>query len=275
MPKSGYRERLNTWLERPVVQWTITFLIVVNGVILGLQASGSRAEYFGESLNVLDQLILAVFVLEILLKLIAQGRDFFRNRWNLFDFFVVAIALVPASGPFAVLRVLRVLRILRIISVVPRLRFIVEALLHAIPGIASIGILILIIFYVFAVVATGLYGESFPDWFGSLGRSMFTLFQIMTLESWSMGIVRPVMQVFPFAWIFFVLFILVATFTMLNLFIGVIVETMQTLHARSVESGDEPESNAEQIMHPILAKELHELRVEMQQIKNQLKDSLK
>ena len=149
------------------------------------------------------------------------------------------------------------------------------ALLHAIPGIASIGILILIIFYVFAVVATGLYGESFPDWFGSLGRSMFTLFQIMTLESWSMGIVRPVMQVFPFAWIFFVLFILVATFTMLNLFIGVIVETMQTLHARSVESGDEPESNAEQIMHPILAKELHELRVEMQEIKNRLKDSLK
>ena len=104
---------------------------------------------------------------------------------------------------------------------------------------------------------------------------MFTLFQIMTLESWSMGIVRPVMQVFPFAWIFFVLFILVATFTMLNLFIGVIVETMQTLHARSVESGDEPESNAEQIMHPILAKELHELRVELQEIKNRLKDSLK
>ena len=86
MPKSGYRERLNTWLERPVAQWTITFLIVVNGVILGIQASDSRAEYFGDGLNVLDQLILAVFVLEIILKLIAQGRAFFRNRWNLFDF---------------------------------------------------------------------------------------------------------------------------------------------------------------------------------------------
>ena len=85
MPKSGYRERLNSWLERPVAQWTITFLIVVNGVILGIQASDSRAEYFGDGLNVLDQLILAVFVLEIILKLIAQGRDFFRNRWNLFD----------------------------------------------------------------------------------------------------------------------------------------------------------------------------------------------
>ena len=261
MPKSGYRECLSTWLERPTVQWVITVLIIINGVILGIQASGSSAEYFGESLNVLDQLILAVFVLEILLKLIAQGRDFFRNRWNLFDFFVVAIALVSASGPFAVLRVLR------IISVVPRLRFVVEALLHAIPGIASIGILILIIFYVFAVVATGLYGGAFPDWFGSLGRSMFTLFQIMTLESWSMGIVRPVMQTFPYAWVFFVLFILVATFTMLNLFIGVIVETMQTMHARSPENGEQQGDRLGGTDNEALLEEIRALRTEVRALR--------
>lgn len=170
------------------------------------------------------------------------------------------------------LRVLRVLRVLRLISVVPRLRFVVEALLHAIPGIASIGILILILFYVFAVVATGLYGGEFPAWFGSLGRSMFTLFQIMTLESWSMGIVRPVMQAFPFAWIFFVLFILVATFTMLNLFIGVIVETMQTLHAGPADDqqrtgssvGDEPMSVADEIR--ALRKAVSELNDKLERI---------
>ena len=127
----------------------------------------------------------------------------------------------------------------------------------------------------FAVVATGLYGEPFPDWFGSLGRSMFTLFQIMTLESWSMGIVRPVMTVFPFAWIFFVLFILVATFTMLNLFIGVIVETMQTLHARSVERGEKPETDPGQTAPPILINELRALRAEMQEIKQRLQDPQK
>lgn len=271
MPSSQIRKELSIWLERAPVQRFIIALIVLNGAILGIQTSASLTAYFGPWLSFLDQSILAVFVLEIVLKLTASGRQFFRSYWNLFDFFVVAIALVPASGPFAVLRVLRVLRLLRLISVVPRLRFVVEALLHAIPGIASIGVLILIIFYVFAVVATGLYGAAFPDWFGSLGRSMFTLFQIMTLESWSMGVVRPVMQVFPFAWIFFVLFILVATFTMLNLFIGIIVETMQTLHAKSDEDEKSKKSPTEDDPASVID-ELRGLRKEIAQLNEKLEN---
>lgn len=271
MPSSQIRKELSIWLERAPVQRFIIALIVLNGAILGIQTSASLTAYFGPWLSFLDQSILAVFVLEIVLKLTASGRQFFRSYWNLFDFFVVAIALVPASGPFAVLRVLRVLRLLRLISVVPRLRFVVEALLHAIPGIASIGVLILIIFYVFAVVATGLYGAAFPDWFGSLGRSMFTLFQIMTLESWSMGVVRPVMQVFPFAWIFFVLFILVATFTMLNLFIGIIVETMQTLHAKSDEDEKSKKSATEEDPASVID-ELRGLREEIAQLNEKLEN---
>ena len=271
MPSSQIRKELNNWLERAPVQRFIIALIVLNGAILGIQTSASLTAYFGPWLSLFDQLILSVFVLEIVLKLTASGRQFFRSYWNLFDFFVVAIALVPASGPFAVLRVLRVLRLLRLISVVPRLRFVVEALLHAIPGIASIGVLILIIFYVFAVVATGLYGAAFPDWFGSLGRSMFTLFQIMTLESWSMGVVRPVMQVFPFAWIFFVLFILVATFTMLNLFIGIIVETMQTLHAKSDEDEKSKKSLIEDDPASVID-ELRGLREEIAQLNEKLEN---
>ena len=274
MPSSQIRKELSIWLERAPVQRFIIALIVLNGAILGIQTSAGLVEYFDPWLSLLDQLILAVFVLEIVLKLIASGREFFRSYWNLFDFFVVAIALIPASGPFAVLRVLRVLRLLRLISVVPRLRFVVETLLHAIPGIASIGVLILIIFYVFAVVATGLYGAAFPDWFGSLGRSMFTLFQIMTLESWSMGVVRPVMQVFPFAWIFFVLFILVATFTMLNLFIGIIVETMQTLHAKSDED-KQNQRKAEGDGPALVIDEIRGLREEIARLNDKLENRSK
>ena len=121
---------------------------------------------------------------------------------------------------------------------------------------------------------TGLYGAAFPDWFGSLGRSMFTLFQIMTLESWSMGVVRPVMQVFPFAWIFFVLFILVATFTMLNLFIGIIVETMQTLHAKSDED-KQNQRKAEGDDPALVIDEIRGLREEIARLNDKLENRSK
>ncbi|HSO81897.1 ion transporter [Thiocapsa sp.] len=224
------REKVGAWIESTRIQRIIIALILINAVTLGLETSSSMMASYGGILHLLDRVILAAFVAEILLKLFAQRLDFFRRGWNLFDFIVIAIALVPASGPLAVLRALRVLRVLRLASVSPRLRFVVEALLKALPGIASIASLMLLLFYVAAVIATGLFGARFPEWFGTLGGSMYTLFQIMTLESWSMGIVRPVMDVYPYAWLFFIPFILIATFTMLNLFIGIIVDTMQTLH---------------------------------------------
>jgi voltage-gated sodium channel len=146
-----------------------------------------------------------------------------------FDFVVVAIALVPASGPLSVLRALRVLRVLRVLTIVPSMRRVVGGLLAAIPGLASIAGVLALIFYVFAVITTNLFGDRFPEWFGSIGHSLYTLFQVMTLESWSMGIVRPVMEVYPYAWAFFIPFILIATFTMLNLFIGIIVNAMQSI----------------------------------------------
>ncbi|NCA72183.1 MAG: ion transporter [Sphingobacteriia bacterium] len=224
------RETLGNWIESARIQRIILILILINALVLGLETSASLMARFGWILTRLDQVILAVFVLEISIKLYAQGPHFFRRAWNLFDFLVIAIALVPASGPLAVLRALRVLRVLRLLSVAPRLRFIVEALLAALPGIASIAALLLVLFYVSAVIATGLFGARFPEWFGSLGASMYTLFQVMTLESWSMGIARPVMEAYPYAWLFFLPFILLATYTMLNLFIAIIVNTMQTMH---------------------------------------------
>ncbi|MBK5941975.1 ion transporter [Halochromatium roseum] len=227
---SSSRQRLGVWIESAPIQRLIIGLIIFNAITLGLETSATVTDAIGPLLRLADGLVLTVFVLEIAIKLFAFGGRFFRNPWYVFDFIVVGIALVPAGGPLAVLRALRVLRVLRLVSTVPQLRFIVDALLKAIPGISSIAGLMLLLFYVFAVMATNLYGERFPEWFGSIGASMYTLFQIMTMESWSMGIVRPVMEAYPLAWLFFIPFILIATFTMLNLFIGIIVDTMQTMH---------------------------------------------
>ena len=264
------RERIGAWVESKSVQHAIITVIVLNAIVLGLETSNRLMAGYGEVLVILDHIMLGIFVVEIAVKLYARGLNFFKVGWNVFDFLVVAIALFPSSGPLAVLRTLRVLRVLRLISMVPRLRFVVEALLKAIPGIASIGVLMLVLFYVFSVMATKLYGAAFPEWFGTIGASMYTLFQIMTLESWSMGIVRPVMVEHPYAWLFFVPFILVATFTMLNLFIGIIVDTMQTMH--SAEHGQDRE-HIEQVVHEdtsSIEQEVRALRSEIRELRQLL-----
>ena len=226
--RSGLQVRVGSWVGSPLVQNFVIALIVVNAVVLGLETEPEAMRRFGQILIVLDQAILGVFVVEIGLRIYAHRRDFFRDPWSLFDFAVVGIALVPASGPFAVLRALRVLRVLRLLSMVPSMRRVVGALLSSIPGLGSIALVLMLIYYVFAVIATRLFGANFPQWFGNIGESLFSLFQIMTLESWSMGIVRPVMELHPHAWIFFIIFILIATFTMLNLFIAIIVNAMHS-----------------------------------------------
>ncbi|UOM36054.1 ion transporter [Acuticoccus sp. I52.16.1] len=221
------RERLRAILSTKAWESAITALIIANAVTLGLETSGAVVARFGPALLALDFAILAVFTVEIAARLYVHRWRFFGDAWNVFDFVVVAVALVPSSGPFQVLRALRILRVLRLISVVPSLRRVVSGLVAALPGMGSIVFLLGIVFYVGAVMATELFGERFPEWFGSLGLSAYTLFQIMTLESWSMGIVRPVMETFPYAWVFFVPFILMTSFVVLNLFIGVVVSAMQ------------------------------------------------
>jgi voltage-gated sodium channel len=270
MTSATLRTRMGAWIESSRVQRTIIALILVNAVILGLETSAGITSRFGTMLTRIDQVILTVFVLEILGKLYAHGLWFFRQSWNVFDLIVVGIALVPASGFLQVLRTLRVLRVLRLISTMPRLRFVVESLLHAVPGIGAIGGLLAILFYVFAVMATGLFGQAYPEWFGSIGGSLYTLFQIMTLESWSMGIVRPVMETYPHAWLFFVPFILMATFTMLNLFIAVIVNTMQAMH--DATQGNDRD-HIEATVHAegaVLDQEIRALRQEIRELKDLL-----
>lgn len=231
----GMLARAGAWVESTPVQWFITVLIVVNAVILGLETSPTVMAAVGPVLHLVDQAILAVFVIELVLRIGYRRLAFFRDGWSLFDFVVVAIALAPTAPGLAVLRALRVLRVLRLITVMPRLKLVVRALLSSLPGLGSIALLQALIFYVASVIATKLFGPDFPDWFGTIGRSLYTLFQVMTLESWSMGIVRPVMDMYPYAWAFFVPFILIATFTMLNLFIAVIVSAMQAMQHEETE----------------------------------------
>jgi voltage-gated sodium channel len=225
-PRDGLRSRVAGWIESSSVQRWIVALILVNAVILGLETFPDVMREYGPALLRADQIILGIFVCELVLKLFAHGARFFRSAWNLFDLVVVGIALLPASGPLAVLRALRVLRVLRLVSAIPKMRFIIESLVRSLPGIGSIFLLLIVFFYVFAVMATKLFGDAFPQWFGTLFGSMFSLFQIMTLEGWA-EIARAVMEPYPLAWVYFLVFILVGTFTVLNLFIAVIVNATQ------------------------------------------------
>ena len=241
-----WRLRLAQWIESPGLQNTIITIILMNAIILGIQATPwNDQQHIQHILWIADTICLIIFIIELLLKGLAYRFAMFRNGWNIFDAIVIAIALIPASGPASVLRGLRVLRLFRLFSVVPSMRRVVLAFLHALPGLGSVGLLMCFFLYVTAVMATGFFGDSHPDWFGHVGLSLYTLFQVMTLESWSMGIARPLMETHPWAWAFFIPFLLFATFTILNLFIGIIVSTMQELGPSSNNSSIERETNIE------------------------------
>jgi voltage-gated sodium channel len=224
------RDRAGALVDRALFRNLILGVILFNAVILGLETSATAMALAGPLIIALDTVCLAIFVAEIGLKLFAWRLAFFRSGWNVFDFAIVAISLVPAGQGVSVLRALRILRLLRVLSVTPSLRRVVEGLMNALPGMGSVFLLMGIIFYIGSVMATKLFGAAFPEWFGTIGRSAYTLFQVMTLESWSMGIVRPVMETYPYAWLFFVPFILVTTFAVVNLVVGLIVNSMQDAH---------------------------------------------
>ncbi|WP_128513812.1 ion transporter [Tabrizicola thermarum] len=240
------RAAVAAFLDRPSVSRFIIAVILVNAVTLGLETSPAVMDRAGPLLIALDRTCLAIFVVELAARLFAQGLRFFRSGWNLFDFAIVGISLIPAGAGLSVLRALRILRVLRIVSAVPSLRRVVDGLGRALPGMGSVFVLILLIYYIAAVIATKLFAASFPDWFGNLGASAYSLFQIMTLESWSMGIVRPVMEVYPYAWAFFLPFILMTTFAVMNLIVGLIVNSMQ--EATAEETREETHAFEEKVL---------------------------
>lgn len=245
-------QKIKTMIESAWFQNAIMAVIVMNAVVIGLETSAGVMAAVGSILVVLDQIAITIFVVEILLKLLVYRFTFFRSGWNIFDFVIVSAALLPLGGNFAILRALRIVRAFRLISAMPKMRQVVQGLLSAIPSMGSVILLLSLIFYVAAVMATKLFGASFPQWFGSVGSSLYSLFQIMTLESWSMGIVRPIMEVYSWAWVFFVPFVLVTSFVVLNLFIAIIVNAMH-------EEADEEQS----AQRDIILDEIRGLRQEL------------
>jgi len=242
---AGWRLALARRVESRRFQHFVVGVILFNAAILGLETSAAAMERFGLPLRILDKICLAIFLVEMALRLLAYRLDFFRSGWNIFDFAVVGVALIPGAGPWAVLRSLRVLRVLRLLTVIPSLRKVVAAFLHAIPGLGGVMLLMGIFLYTSAVLATNLFGQQYPAWFGSLGGSLFSLFQILTLEGWA-DMARTIMETHSWAPFFFIPFIIIATFTVLNLFIGIIVSTMQEL-AMAPEKSDSTSGSLELI----------------------------
>ena len=262
--------KLQKIVDDPHTERVIMALIIANAVILGMQTYPRMMDAIGPLLEILDRIILAVFVIEITARIIVHRWAFFRDPWSLFDFIVVAIALVPATDNFTVLRALRVLRVLRLVTAVPTLRRVVAGFFASLPGMGAIGFLIGLLYYVFAIIAIRLFGADNPELFGTLGKSLYTLFTVMTLEGWTNDVAKPVMQNHPWAWIFFVTFIVSTTFMVLNLFIGVVVNAMQTeaMKAEAAEREAEREMIQEEAA-PIL-NEIRSLKADVAELRKAL-----
>lgn len=231
-------KKLRDFIESKGFQNTILAVIIINSIIMGLQTSSKIVEATNGVLEILDMICLGIFVVELVLKLIAYGGKFFTDGWNIFDTVIVGMSFVSGLQFFAMFRIFRVLKVfrslkalkslrsLKLVSWLGKLRNIITAIGKSIPGIVWSAALLLLTYYVFAIIGVTMFGEKFYDWFGTIGKAMYTLFQVMTLESWSMGISRPVMEVFPYAWLYFVPFVLIASFIMMNVVVGIVVNAI-------------------------------------------------
>lgn len=254
-----------SWFERLIVG-----VIVLNAITLGLETSASVQASMGTLLQVLDAIILTIFVVEIAARMIAFGGAFWRDPWSIFDFVVVAITLLPATGNLSILRALRIIRALRLVSALPSVRRVVGGLLAAIPSMGSVILLLLLVNYIFALMGTKLFAAEFPEHFGTIGASFFTFFQIMTLEGWAGEIVRPVMEKYPAAWLLFIPYIIFVVFAVLNLFIGIIVDAMQS----QAEAEREEIMEASEDEHKTLILEVGALRAELAAMRAETNDML-
>jgi voltage-gated sodium channel len=221
------RDRVGAIVDGKHFQRVIIVVILVNALALGCETSATLVATHGTLLTTLDHIALGIFVAELTARLYARRLAFFRDPWNCFDFLVVGISLLPAGGVLSVVRSLRILRALRLVAMVPSMRRVVSALVKSIPGLVSLSGLLVLLLYVGGVVASNLFQPTGDARFADLGSTILTLFQITTGDGWS-DVMRDLMPAQPLAWIFFVCYLLVGTFTMLNLFIAVVCSAMES-----------------------------------------------
>lgn len=247
----------------------ILSVVLLNSLVLGLLTSPDITAKCGGVLIAIDRACLFIFVLEAVMKIWVWKFEYFKRGWNLFDFSIVVVSLLSdftALSSMRTLRILRVFRTLKFISGVKNLQIIVSAIGRSIPSIGWTAMLMSIVYYIFAIMGTVLFGEAFPVFFGSMGKSMFSLFQIMTLEAWAQDMCRPIMEVYPWAWLFFVPFVVLSSFVILNIVVGIVVNSISEITAarnseKRQKAGQEVDLEAE-------------LRA-MQQHMDKLKDALR
>ncbi|MBI1393049.1 MAG: ion transporter [Alphaproteobacteria bacterium] len=218
--------RLRETVASDLFQGVVIALILLNAVVLGAETIDGISNRIGPVLLLIDRVILYLFLVEIIMRFLSDPKNYFRSGWNVFDFVVVAVSLPATASGLAAVRALRVLRVLRVVTVIPRMRVVVAALFDSVPGIASVGVVLVLILYVFAVIAANLYGVEHPELFGDVFAAMYTLFTVMTLEGWR-EIADSVSCTHPNSWAFFLTFLLIATFTMLNLFVAIVVRVVE------------------------------------------------
>ena len=235
-------------VNKAAFEYTIIALILLNGVFLGLGTSPVLARQYGDLLHLGNQIVLGVFIVEALLKMIALAPRvdmYFRDGWNVFDFLVIVFSLIPATGEFAmVARLARLLRVLRLISAIRELRLIVAALVRSIPSVGHVMLLMSIIVYIYAIIGYQLFHEHDPMHWRSLGISVLTLFNIITLEGWTV-VMDNAMQLHSWAWVYFVSFVVAGTFVVINLFIAIIINNLDEAKAERLRELEPPVSRAE------------------------------
>lgn len=222
-------EILQKALDWKHTQKIITSVIILNAIVLGILTDRSLTAEQIFLLEAVDKACLVIFVIELVAKLLVYRKNFWSDAWNIFDFVVVASSIIFISSSVSIIRAFRIFRLLKALAEFPELQILVSAMLKAIPSMSWALVLLFIIFYIFAVFGSALYGDNFPELFGGVGGSMFTLFQVMTFESWATAVARPIMEVQPYAWIYFLVFILLTSITLLNVMVGIVVEAVGTI----------------------------------------------
>ena len=269
---------LKKLVDSKAFQGIILFVILFNCVLMGIETIKGLSENTLFVLAVINDICLWIFIAEIIIKFLAYGPSYFKDPWNWFDMFVVGISLFSGLSFMSAFRAMRVLRVLKslkalkgtkLIGSVRHLQVIIVAIVRSIPSIMWTGILLILIYYIFALIGVNLFGDAFPDWFGNIGKAMYTLFQVMTLESWSMGISRPVMEVYSFAWAYFVPFVLLSSFIVMNVVVGIVVNAISEVTADNAkeEANENPVSNKE------LVSEIHSLKEQLDRLEKQLAKS--
>ena len=258
---------LKNFLESARFQNFITGIIIINSALIGLETYPEIVKDYEPIIDTFDMVILVCFTIEIALKIFIYRGKFFTNGWDVFDFIVIGISILPAAGSFSIFRALRIIRTLRLLKSLPKLRLIIESLLHSLPSIGWIVVLLGIVYYIYAVVGYNLFQAGYPEYFGTLDKAFFTLFQIMTLESWSSAIARPIMDGVPYSAVYFVTFILIATYTTLNVFIAIVVNTMNQLAIAGMHEEEEHIKSFVASQNKLLHQKLDQLQAEIESLK--------